>query len=96
MDSGSGMGDGFSQFDCTLDASPTDTDNDGLTDCEEIITYRTNLLLADTDGDGFNDRIELPSSACVLTKNPSHVEDMHDISLPLKLFSHVQSAASLM
>lgn len=32
-----------------------DSDGDGLSDGEEITTYRTNPLMADTDGDGFSD-----------------------------------------
>ncbi len=42
-----------------LDTSPaTDSDADGLTDSEEII-YRTNKNNADTDGDGYQDGLEV-------------------------------------
>jgi hypothetical protein len=36
-----------------------DTDEDGLKDGEEVITYGTNPLLADTDGDGAPDGVEV-------------------------------------
>lgn len=36
-----------------------DTDDDGLSDCEERDTYGTSPVLADTDGDGFSDHREL-------------------------------------
>lgn len=37
----------------------TDSDNDGLSDFDEINIYRTNPLSADTDGDGYNDGTEI-------------------------------------
>jgi hypothetical protein len=39
--------------------SNPDSDNDGLKDGEEVITYGTNPLLADTDGDGAPDGVEV-------------------------------------
>jgi len=39
--------------------SPVDSDQDGLTDEEEINTYRTNPNDADTDRDGLFDREEV-------------------------------------
>lgn len=36
-----------------------DTDKDGLSDYEEINVYQTNPLSADTDGDGYLDKIEI-------------------------------------
>jgi hypothetical protein len=36
-----------------------DSDNDGLNDGEEVVTYGTNPLLADTDGDGAPDGVEV-------------------------------------
>lgn len=36
-----------------------DTDGEGLTDGEEVYTFKTNPLNPDTDGDGLNDREEL-------------------------------------
>src|SRR5690606_41475566 len=48
-------GDGINKCDeDKLGTDPTnpDSDNDGLTDGEEVNTYRTNPLNADTDGDG--------------------------------------------
>ena len=44
--------------DGTPNSSDTDDDNDGLTDLQEG-TLGTNPLLADTDGDGFNDGAEV-------------------------------------
>jgi len=44
--------------DGTPDATDPDDDNDGLTDVQEG-TLGTNPLLADTDGDGFNDGAEV-------------------------------------
>ena len=44
--------------DGTPNSSDTDDDNDGLTDVQEG-TLGTNPLLADTDGDGFNDGAEV-------------------------------------
>ena len=37
----------------------TDTDKDGLTDYEEVVTYKTNPLKEDTDGDGASDAKEI-------------------------------------
>ncbi len=42
----------------TSDAS-TDSDADGLTDAEEVETYRSNPTKPDTDGDGFTDGDEV-------------------------------------
>ena len=39
--------------------SNPDSDNDGLKDGEEVMTYGTNPLLADTDGDGAPDGVEV-------------------------------------
>ena len=36
-----------------------DSDNDGLTDCEETNIYGTNPMLSDTDGDGLSDGAEV-------------------------------------
>lgn len=36
-----------------------DTDNDGLTDYDEIFIYNTNPVIPDTDGDGLEDGDEL-------------------------------------
>lgn len=36
-----------------------DTDGDGLTDGQEVLTYLTNPLVADTDGDGLSDGAEV-------------------------------------
>ncbi|MDO9542726.1 MAG: LamG-like jellyroll fold domain-containing protein, partial [Kiritimatiellia bacterium] len=39
-----------------------DADNDGLNNGEETIRFKTNPLLADTDDDGVNDRLDLTNS----------------------------------
>jgi hypothetical protein len=55
-------GDGLSDYlESVHKTSPlvTDTDNDGLTDEEEIYDYNTNPLVGDTDGDGINDGDEV-------------------------------------
>ena len=36
----------------TYDLSQIDTDGDGLSDWDEISVYKTDLMCADTDGDG--------------------------------------------
>ena len=36
-----------------------DSDEDGLTDRDEVNIYGTNPALADTDGDGFTDKAEI-------------------------------------
>ena len=36
-----------------------DTDGDGLTDWDELHTYKTSPYLEDTDGDGYNDKQEI-------------------------------------
>lgn len=41
-----------------IDLQKIDTDNDGLSDWQELFFYGTNTKLADTDGDGFSDSIE--------------------------------------
>jgi hypothetical protein len=39
-----------------------DTDGDGLSDWDELNTYKTSPYLADTDGDGYSDKNEIDSS----------------------------------
>jgi hypothetical protein len=48
-------------LDDAIDPDPTkpDTDQDGLTDGQEVNTYGTNPSLADTDSDGVNDKLEV-------------------------------------
>lgn len=41
------------------DPNNPDTDGDGLTDGQEVLTYRTDPLQKDTDGDGFGDAEEI-------------------------------------
>lgn len=60
-----------------------DTDDDGLTDYEELYSYGTSLYLKDSDSDGINDLMELKSGSdpmCHKDKNcapsPSLSEDI--------------------
>ena len=39
--------------------SEPDSDQDGLSDSQEIVTYQTNPLNKDTDNDGFRDKEEI-------------------------------------
>lgn len=43
----------------TVRAEIADYDSDGLTDVEELTIYFTNPEAADTDGDGYNDKLEI-------------------------------------
>jgi uncharacterized repeat protein (TIGR02543 family) len=43
----------------TFEKDLSDSDSDGLTAYDELVTYDTNPALADTDGDGLNDGYEL-------------------------------------
>ncbi|HUU78412.1 MAG TPA: hypothetical protein VMX55_08695 [candidate division Zixibacteria bacterium] len=46
-----------------VNPTTNDTDRDGLTDYEEIITYNSNPILADTDADKLDDWLELQWSS---------------------------------
>jgi len=64
-----------------------DTDEDGLTDGDEVFVYKTNPLNQDSDGDGVNDGIEVlqgrnPKS----TSNPAAVADTSN-ELKLQVFT---------
>ncbi|MFC1613370.1 hypothetical protein ACFL23_03495 [Patescibacteria group bacterium] len=39
-----------------------DSDNDGLTDYDELYVYETSPYLEDSDSDGYNDKLEIESS----------------------------------
>ncbi|MFO7870281.1 MAG: hypothetical protein R6V03_02480, partial [Kiritimatiellia bacterium] len=55
-------GDGLSnleEFEAGTDPNNPDSDNDGLTDGQEVHTYRTDPLSPDTDGDGAGDLEEV-------------------------------------
>ncbi len=47
------------EFQLGTDPHNPDTDNDGLTDGQEVLIYHTNPLVADTDGDGIPDGVEV-------------------------------------
>lgn len=49
----------YQEYLLETDPHNTDTDYDGLNDCEEVNTYHTNPLLPDTDGDGLSDGDEI-------------------------------------
>jgi outer membrane protein assembly factor BamB len=55
--------DNLSEFNNLTDFFNSDTDFDGLTDGDELLTHSTNPLLSDTDGDGFTDGIEIDSGS---------------------------------
>lgn len=69
----------------------TDTDNDGLTDFEELYTYRTSPYLSDTDGDTMQDGVEIaagtdPTCAqgndCVSTSiGQGGIQDLEDAEI---------------
>ena len=44
------------------DPNDDDTDDDGLTDGEEVNTYGTNPMKADSDDDGYSDAVEIANS----------------------------------
>jgi hypothetical protein len=49
--------------DAGCDQTGPDSDNDGLFDCREALIY-TDVIRADTDGDGFGDQIEYWGGTC--------------------------------
>lgn len=50
------------EFENSTDPNNPDTDNDGLTDGEEVLTYHTDPLIQDTDRDGLGDGGEVKFS----------------------------------
>jgi hypothetical protein len=44
-----------------------DSDDDGLSDYDEVMNFGTNPNTADTDGDGFNDKFEIEFSSLTIT-----------------------------
>lgn len=48
-----------------------DPDNDGLTNREELLVYKTDPNSADSDGDGLNDKAELSARRDPLNPNPA-------------------------
>ncbi len=69
-----------------------DTDNDGITDFDELYTYKTSPYLEDSDSDGFPDKQEIDSGndpncpvgkECILTEEqPKESEGSSSLSLP--------------
>lgn len=51
----------------------SDTDNDGITDGDEIAVYNTDPIVADSDGDGYEDGIEIRNgySPVVASRDPA-------------------------
>jgi hypothetical protein len=61
------------EFQFGTDPNSRDTDGDGLTDGDEVNTYRTNPLLADTDGDLIPDGVEVQTGSNPLDRNSSNL-----------------------
>lgn len=74
----------FMKKDCQqiIKNKPKDSDNDGLTDSEEL-SYSTNVFKADTDGDGLNDLAELKIYR-IDPKNPDTDGDGHNDGAEVK------------
>ncbi len=53
----------------------TDSDGDGVPDQDEIEVYKTNPNLADTDGDGYSDWVELNSGYSPLEAQSFKLEE---------------------
>ena len=56
----------------TVNTATLDTDNDGLTDSQEINVYGTDPEKADTDGDGYWDGVEIATGNDPLVANVSN------------------------
>ncbi|KKT77075.1 MAG: hypothetical protein UW70_C0004G0014, partial [Candidatus Peregrinibacteria bacterium GW2011_GWA2_44_7] len=66
--------DTVNEYGCAL--SQLDTDGDGLSDYDEMVTYGTNKNLMDTDGDGYNDGVEVNEGTDPLNGNDHPLEDL--------------------
>lgn len=64
----------FFCFSFSVRAEIIDSDSDGLADNEETNIYLTNPNNPDTDGDGFNDKLELINGFSPLYKNKKLIE----------------------
>jgi hypothetical protein len=74
-------GDGLNQWEeeaLGTNDSDADTDDDGLTDFEEVIEYQTNPLNADSDRDGIKDLDELKTYGTDPTNNDSDDDSVND------------------
>jgi hypothetical protein len=60
----------------TVRAEPVDSDNDGLTDDEEIRIYQTDPYNPDTDGDGIPDGVEIKNGYSPLTALRKKLTDL--------------------
>jgi hypothetical protein len=59
----------------------SDTDGDGLTDCDELLTHLTDPVDSDTDGDGCSDGEELgPNQALGGMRDPLNFWDFFDVT----------------
>jgi hypothetical protein len=72
---------------CDAAAVGVDTDNDGLTDCEELVKG-TNRLVPDTDRDGIPDGIEFLTDTNPLEVQPSTDTDFDGVSDWLEVQRH--------
>ncbi len=57
------------------DPTNSDSDDDTLSDGDEVLTYRTNPLAADSDGDGLSDAAELAGTGGAITDPNSEDSD---------------------
>lgn len=74
-------GDGLSnleEFNLGTDPSKVDTDNDGLSDFDEVHTYLTSPILADTDGDHVNDGLEIAKGTDPFTAADQDLDGLSD------------------
>ena len=67
----------FEEYLNNTDPTNQDSDNDSLTDGDEIKIYFTNPLILDTDGDNYNDNIEIDNGT-----NPLDETDYPDEDTP--------------
>ena len=76
-----GDNDGFSnlqEFQAGTDPSDPDSDDDGLSDGDEILTFHTNPLLADSDGDTLSDCRELYQLGTLPTEADTDRDGLQD------------------
>lgn len=90
---GDGYGDwvelnqGFSPLTAYLKLEDSDIDLDGLSDKDEL-RFHTNLLLADTDGDGYTDGAEIANGYNPLSPEPELLEKRIEINTGAQRLSY--------